>query len=86
MRETELSRRKLLLLPEQGFPFVSKHSHQNQIDMASIAPNLGSLATLFHKSTCTVGAHCPLIRRIHTNPHFVLIAILESVLEEETDC
>lgn len=70
----------------KGFPFVSKHSHQNQVDMAAIAPNLGSLAALFHKSTCAVGAHRPLIRRIYTQPHFVLIAILESILEEKTDC
>jgi hypothetical protein len=69
----------------KGFPFVSKHSHQNQVDTAAIAPNLGPLAALFHKSTCTVGAHRPLIRRMYTQPYFVLIAILESVLEEKTN-
>src|SRR5690348_6974730 len=70
----------------EGFPFVSKHSHQNQVDMAAIAPNLRSLAALLHKSTCTVGANRPFIRRVHTQPDFMLIAILESVQEEQTYC
>jgi len=54
--------------------------------MAAIAPNLRSLAALLHKSTCTVGANRPFIRRVHTQPHFMLIAILESVPEEQTYC
>jgi hypothetical protein len=62
---------ELLRLLILGFPFVTKNSHQDQIDIAPITPNVRSLATLLHKSTSTIRAYAAHIGLIHSKPDFM---------------